>query len=112
MSFEETRALDPAAVERWARGEADFAFPGGERVADFVERTRAVGARLAADDADTVIAFTHGGVIRHLICHYLRLSDPRHPLMFDVRYASLTIIELHDGRGVLAGLGLVSTRRD
>jgi broad specificity phosphatase PhoE len=112
MTFEEARVDDPAAVGRWAAGESDFSFPGGERLDAFVERTHSAASRLAADSADTVVAFTHGGVIRHLICHFLGLPDNRHTLLFEIRYASFTIIELYDGKGVLTGLNLPSAGRD
>jgi alpha-ribazole phosphatase len=103
MTFEQARNDDQTAVDRWAAGDPDFAFPGGERLADFVERVRNVGSRLAAEAGATVVAFTHAGVIRHLICHFLGLPW-RNYVLFDVRYASLAVIELFDGKGVLTGL--------
>jgi len=105
LTFEQARRDDQTAVDRWAAGDPGFAFPGGERLADFVDRVRGVGNRLAADVGDTVVAFTHAGVIRHLICHFLGLPW-RNYVLFDVRYASLAVIELFDHKGVLTGLNL------
>jgi alpha-ribazole phosphatase/probable phosphoglycerate mutase len=48
---------------------------------------------------------THGGVIRTMICLALGL-DAKNYLLFDVRPASLTVLELFDQGGVLSGLNL------
>jgi alpha-ribazole phosphatase len=101
--FEEIRARDPELVGDWAELRPDFAFPEGERLADFLGRVRAAADRLAHDEAETVLAVTHGGVIRAMICHLLGL-EPRHYVLFNVGYASLAVIDLFDGGGVLSGL--------
>jgi broad specificity phosphatase PhoE len=101
--FTEIAAADPAVVERWAALDEDFAFPGGESVGDFSKRVGAVAGRIAADPAETVVAFTHGGVIRFLICRFLGL-DVRHYLLFDIRPGSLTEIGIEAGKGVLTRL--------
>ncbi len=106
LTFDEARAQDAAAVGQWLAGDPAFAFPGGERMHDFLERTRSAAARLAAQADDTVVAFTHAGVIRHLICHYLDLPDRRHPLLFQIRHAACATVELVDGKGILSGLNL------
>jgi alpha-ribazole phosphatase len=102
-TFEEIRASDPEAVDRWAAYRPDFAFPRGEAIAAFVERVVKTGSRIAADPAETVAVVTHAGVIRALICHYLAL-DSRNYLNFEVKPASLTTIAVYNGRGVLTGL--------
>ena len=48
-----------------------------------------------------MLAVTHGGVIRAMICHLLGL-EPRHYVLFEVDYAAAVVIDLFDGRGVLA----------
>ena len=103
MSFAEIAAADPAAVDRWAALDEDFAFPGGEGIGAFRERIGAAAGRIAADPAGTVVAITHGGVIRLLICRFLGL-DYRHYLLFDVRPASISEIRIEGGRGVLTRL--------
>jgi alpha-ribazole phosphatase len=103
MGFAEIAAADPAAVERWAALDEDFAFPGGESHGAFSKRIKAVAGRIDADPAGTVVAFTHGGVIRYLICRFLGLED-RHYLLFDVRPGSLSELSLDGGRGVLVRL--------
>lgn len=102
-SFEELNREQPALVQAWSEFQPDFGFPGGEKLADFASRIERAAGRLAAGDGETVIAFTHGGVIRALICHFLGLSL-RHYLLFDIAPASITTLRLWGGRGVLAGL--------
>jgi len=100
MSFAEIAAADPAAVGRWAALESTFAFPEGEGIANFRERIRAAAERIAAVPAGTVVLFAHGGVIRFLICHFLGLPDRQH-LLFDIRPASISEIQIDGGKGVL-----------
>ena len=100
MSFAEVAAADPAAVDRWAALDEDFAFPGGEGIGVFRERIGAAAGRIADDPAGTVVAITHGGAIRLFICRFLGL-DYRQYLLFDVRPASISEIRIEDGRGVL-----------
>jgi broad specificity phosphatase PhoE len=110
-SFEEVAAEDPALVDRWAAFEPDFAFPGGERLGDFLDRVRATADRMAREDAETVLAVTHGGVIRAMICYLLGL-EPRQYVLFDVGYAAMAVIDLRDGKGVLSALEGPDVRED
>ncbi|MHB8770953.1 MAG: histidine phosphatase family protein [Syntrophales bacterium] len=103
MSFREIAAADPAAVDRWALLEDDFTFPGGEGIGAFRGRVGALAGRIAADPAATVIAVTHGGIIRMLICRFLGLEYRRY-LLFDVRPGSLSELAIDGDRGVLARL--------
>lgn len=103
MSFSQIVAADPFAVDRWAALDDEFAFPDGEGIGAFRKRIRVVAGRIAADSAETLIAFTHGGVIRLLICHFLGLKA-RDYLLFDVGTASLSEIRIEDEKGVLTRL--------
>jgi alpha-ribazole phosphatase len=105
LSFDEIAAANAGAVEGWARYDRDFAFPGGERIGDFLDRISRVGNRLVSHGAESAIAFTHGGVIRALICHFLKLA-PRNYLLFEVSPASVTSIRLFKEGGVLTGLNM------
>jgi len=104
MTFAEIAAADPEGAERWATFDLDFAFPGGDRLDDFLSRVSDLAGRLAADPAQRIAVVTHGGVIRAMICHLLGL-DRKSYVLFDVRPASLTTIDLFGGKGVLSGLG-------
>jgi alpha-ribazole phosphatase len=102
-TFDEIQSMDQAVVDRWAEFDPTFAFPGGERLGAFLERIRRVGSFMASVPEQTVLAVTHAGVIRALICHYLGLS-PKNYVLFNVDYCSLTIIEMFEDKGVLLGL--------
>ncbi|MDD4889132.1 MAG: histidine phosphatase family protein [Phycisphaerae bacterium] len=95
----------PAELAGWAAADDDFAFPGGEQLGGFRSRIRRAADRLVSLPGEAVVAVTHGGVIRQMICHLLRL-DVRRYLLFDVRCATAAAIDWHDGGGALAGLNL------
>jgi len=101
--FDEIARTSPDRVRRWVAFDNDFAFPGGERIGDFLERTRRIAQRVSEDPAPTILLCTHGGVIRILICHLLKLK-PWQYILFRVRPASLTTIELFDGGGILTSM--------
>ncbi len=103
LNFQEILTKDPELVKDWTSGSLDFAFPNGEAIKTFVERTKRACEALTERTADTVVAFAHGGVIRFVLCHLLGL-DAKHPFIFDVGYASITRLSLNDGYAVLRGL--------
>ena len=102
-AFEEVAAQRPDLIEGWRAFAPTFAFPGGESMADFFTRVRRAADRLVREEAETVLAVAHGGVIRTIICHLLGL-EPRQYGLFEVGYAAIVVIRLFDGKGVLAGL--------
>ncbi len=102
-TFAEAAAEDPSLVDRWAEMSPQFVFPGGESLGDFIGRVRAAADRLIQAEAQTVLAVTHGGVIRTMICHLLGL-EPQRYVAFDVPYAATVVIDVFDGKGVLAAL--------
>lgn len=106
LSFSDIAGRDAAAVDRWARFEPGFRFPGGESIADFTSRIGAAADRMAASSAETVVAFTHGGVIRFMLCALLRL-DPRSYAAFEVKPAGVVELALFAGGALLQSLGTV-----
>ena len=104
LSFSDIAGKDAAAVDRWARFEPGFRFPGGESIADFTKRIGAAADRMAAAPQETVVAFTHGGVIRFMLCALLRL-DPRSYAAFEVRPACVVELALFEGGALLQNLG-------
>jgi broad specificity phosphatase PhoE len=99
-TFADVAAAEPDMVARWAEYDPAFAFPGGESLESFQARVSHAAGRLAGDPAGTVLVVSHAGVIRALVCHYLGLR-PSQYVLFDVGHASITLIRLFDGRGVL-----------
>ena len=105
MSFAEIAAADAELVKRWSAWSPDFAFPEGEAVAAFLARTGAVAVQLAARPEESILVVAHGGVVRALLCHLLKLP-PQHYLLFDIKPARLTTLDLFPEGGVLTGLNL------
>ena len=105
MSFAEIAAGDAELVKRWSAWSPDFAFPEGEAVAAFLARAGAVADRLARRPEETILVMAHGGMVRALICQLLKLP-PQHYLLFDIKPARLTTINLFPEGGVLTGLNL------
>jgi alpha-ribazole phosphatase len=104
-SFPEVEGRDADLTRRWVDDEAGFCFPGGEAVAAFQARMATVARRLAEDAAPSLVVFTHGGVIRTLLCHLLGLPPTRHRA-FEIRLASAAAVTLRPGSSVLGGLNL------
>jgi broad specificity phosphatase PhoE len=102
-TFAEAAGDNASLIDRWTQFSPDFAFPGGESVGGFLCRVQSAARRLTDCKARTVLAVTHGGVIRTMLCHLLGL-EPRHYVAFDVPYLALAVIDLLDGKGVLAAL--------
>lgn len=103
-SFDEiSQGEPPELIDRWGRFDLEFCFPQGESLGAFVGRIDKLAVRLTAQADETLGVITHGGVIRSMICRLLGLA-PSHYLLFDVPPASITTIDLFDGRGVLSGL--------
>ena len=109
-TFDDIAAEDPDLVDQWSQQDDEFAFPGGERLADFRRRVAGVARRLNEQDADSSLVFSHGGVIRALVCHYCGLPSD-HYLLFHVATASLTTLEVFDGQGILRRLSQVPPAR-
>lgn len=84
-------AQRPADYHGWRAG--THAPPGGEGWADF--RARTAAAIAAAPQSGTLLAVCHGGVIRALLEHFLKLAPAR---IIPVGPASLTAIRLNGDR--------------
>ena len=102
-TFAEIARESPESAAQWSAFDPGLCFPGGETLGGFLARVRGVAGRLASEPAETALVVAHGGVIRTMICHFLGLPPDRY-LAFDISYASLTVLNLFNGRGVLASL--------
>lgn len=103
-SFAEIVRRDPGLMDDWAEY-GDFVFPEGEAVADFTARVGDFLAMFQAGPERDVVAITHGGVIRTMICLVLGLPV-RHYLLFDVQPGTMTELKLYSRGGILTGLNL------
>lgn len=104
-TFEQVAAKNAREIEKWAAFDHRFTFPGGESLGGFLARVRRMAKHFCEDPAEVVLAVTHGGMIRSLICHFLGLR-PRNYVLFNIAHASCVTIDLFEGKGVLSGLNL------
>lgn len=102
-TFHEIAEGYPGKVKEWSSWSEEFAFPGGERIGEFLERIAAVRRKIESHSASTMLIITHGGVIRQLICSLLGLT-PENYLLFDVRAGYFSTIELYSQGGVLTSM--------
>lgn len=102
-TYAEIEALDSDNAQRFRQWDPSFAFPAGESIQCFIARVTRAIRRLCASDHATILAVSHGGVIRQAICHLLGLS-PRQYLLFDVHCAKLASLDVFGDRGVLTSL--------
>ena len=111
LSFGEIEQKDPDMVAEWARGGMDFCFPGGECLAAFWERVCRAGERLRVFPEESIFVVTHGGVIRFMLCHFLKLPARSH-FMFEINRGSISRLNLDEGHAVLSGLNDCSHLED
>ena len=102
-TFDEIERGWPGLVGQWAARAPGFAFPEGERMADFDARIVRLGDRLRAHAGNMIVCVTHGGIIRHLAAHLVNLPSSA-ALLLSTDTASVTTIHLHDEGGMLARL--------
>lgn len=103
LTFGAIAEKNPVLTRAWSRLDDDFCFPDGEALKDFNLRMRRLVEMITALEGEVILAVTHGGVIRHLLCQLLGLSKNSY-LYFHVATASMTAMEIHEGRGVLLQL--------
>lgn len=104
LTFDEISQRWPGLVDKWSQFDLDFAFPGGESLRDFTARVGACADDIINSDAKTVLAVTHGGVIRSMICHLLGLGAQNY-LLFNASVASISIVNIFPrGKGTLQQL--------
>ncbi len=103
-TFEEVQTANRARIQRWAKFDPAFRFPGGERLGHFLSRVKRAAMKVSSTPQRTIVVITHGGVIRLLICHFLGLPMRKY-VLFEPEPASLTVINLFESRkGTLAAL--------
>ena len=101
MSGQEIAAKFPDLWQTWRSDPSGIQMPGGESLAQVQERAAAAFDRIAqANQGKQVLVVTHDVVVRLMVAHYLNVSTSIYRRL-EVGNASLTIIELVDGRGWL-----------
>jgi len=92
-TYDEIAESLPELYAAWMTSPTDVQFPGGERYADLRARSlAAVGSLRGAHDGDTVVAVTHGGVVRAVLADVLGVADER-IFRIGIEPASRTVID-------------------
>lgn len=104
-TFKQIEQSDPELVKIWAAEDHTFAFPEGEQILDFHKRIDEFCNSLKSLKAKKLLIVTHGGVIRHVICNFLRISYDNY-LYFQIQHGKITTINLHNQGGILTGMNL------
>jgi broad specificity phosphatase PhoE len=86
-------------------GYDSFVFPGGESVKLFIHRISEMIQLFKQSREQDIVVVSHGGVIRTSICVALGLPA-RHYLLFNIKPACLTVLELYEEGGILNGMNL------
>lgn len=95
--YDEIARSRPELYKAWMTEPTRVQFPDGESYADLHARSVAAVASLLDEHAgSTVVAVTHGGVVRAVLSHVLGIPDDR-IFRIAVAPASLTILEWSDG---------------
>jgi broad specificity phosphatase PhoE len=103
LTADEIDVQFPGALGQWLTPTDDTTFPEGESLGEFNQRIGRARDRILEQQAETVLVFAHGGVVRGLICALLGLGRESFWL-FDVRPASVARIDLFEGGAVLSEL--------
>jgi alpha-ribazole phosphatase len=97
LGFEELCVSAPLALRRFVADPFRHPPPGAESLPGFRQRTLAALADLARHAGGRVLAVTHGGVIRMLLCHVREWPEQRFQEI-EVDYAALFRLRLQDGQ--------------
>lgn len=103
LGFEEIIQLDPEKVEKWIRCDPDFQFPRGESLAAFKKRVENAIDLLVKNPNNSIAVFTHGGVVRFMLCILLGLPLHKHPI-FEVNYADVYTLKISTNGAILSGV--------
>ncbi|MBI4667150.1 MAG: histidine phosphatase family protein [Nitrospinae bacterium] len=105
LSFDEVQKRYPGEYGRFRSLDIGFAFPGGEPLADFCDRVRSAAEIIrGALGPKPVAVFSHGGVIRHLICEFMGLDFSKSS-SFYIPPAGVARIVISGSKGALMSLG-------
>jgi len=104
LTFEEISRQDHQLAATWAADPARIAPPDGETVVQVIERMNRAVTRIEAEVGEgTAVAVTHGGAIRALLCHVLKVP-PERLWQFQVDAGSITVLEFHPAGAILSRL--------
>ncbi len=103
LSFQQIKRRYPDLYKEWKMWRGSFRYPQGESHNEFIRRIRRCAKAIKKMDSENVVVFSHGGVIRFLLCYFLELDFSQNNA-FKVERGSRTILEISRIRTVLAEL--------
>lgn len=103
MDFQEIFQKFPNEAGRLGQWDEGFCFPDGECIKDFLLRIDRICAGFSRFDQGNILVITHGGIIRQLICRYLRLPAKNY-LLFDIKAGMYSSLDLFSEGGILTAL--------
>ncbi len=104
LTWPEIQTQFPNLLQAWAEFAPGFTFPEGDSLSGYLGRVENAAQFLAADPCETLVVFAHTGILRSLICHFLRLPAKNHTA-FKLPCTAVATLTLTDGWGVLTHLG-------
>lgn len=111
LTAEEIAERFPGGLDQWASPAEDTAFPEGESLRRFERRVARARGRIVESEAEAVLVFTHGGVVRALACGLMGLGRECF-WFFKVEPASVIRIDVFEQGAVLAELWSVDDRQE
>lgn len=106
LTYEEALTRNPAAMAAFNRDPLSVAPPGGESLAALGRRARPLLDRLVREHEGRVgalLVVSHGGLLRALLCHLLRVPADRYWTL-RVDPAALTVLDTYPAGAILAVL--------
>ncbi|NNK95302.1 MAG: histidine phosphatase family protein [Desulfobacterales bacterium] len=103
LTFSEISRKDKAQFDLWVQQKEEFVFPGGEAIATFIKRVTTWFDELLKNEMDAVLIVSHGGVIRHGLCHLIGL-DHSFASSFHISEAGMAVVECGDDWSTLIRL--------
>lgn len=101
--FSQLLEEDSEEVQKWVDEPATFCFPGGESRPLFIRRISLQAQAISQLSENKILIICHGGVIRHLLCLFLRLPIENY-LLFNIKPGMYSTVRLYDEGGILNGL--------
>jgi alpha-ribazole phosphatase len=100
-TYEEIASSLPELYAEWMTTPTTVRFPGGEGYADLEARALAAVSELrTAHHGQTIVAVTHGGIVRAVLCDVLGLPAER-IFRVAIEPASVTVVEWLGGEPVV-----------
>ena len=108
LTFKEVSQLYPEVTEEWFKWSLTLEYPGGESVAELINRVSKFLERLGKHTPEEkILIVAHSAPLRLLICHLLGI-ELRHWRQIRLDLASLSILETYPQGAILNSLNDIS----